>query len=102
MEELIIESASLENQLKNLAPVIKGFNVRNSIRENFKRVMEQLREDGYVTLFNPQADVYKITGKIEYLYSVIEYISENEAVQTERVDDELAEEQTVIDGMTDV
>lgn len=102
MEELIIESASLENQLKNLAPVIKGFNVRNSIRENFKRVMEQLREDGYVTLFNPQADVYKITGKIEYLYSVIEYMSENEAVQTERVDDELAEEQTVIDGMTDV
>ncbi|CAG9179997.1 hypothetical protein LMG23992_04137 [Cupriavidus laharis] len=100
MEELIIESASLENQLNNLSGVIKGFNPRQSIRENFRRVLEQLREDGYVTLFNPQADIYKITGKIEYLYQIIEFISENEAIQAERIDDEIGDEQQTIDGVS--
>ncbi|MCY1338406.1 hypothetical protein D9M68_223500 [compost metagenome] len=100
MEELIIESASLENQLNNLSGVVKGFNPRQSIRENFRRVLEQLREDGYVTLFNPQADIYKITGKIEYLYQVIEFISENEAIQAERIDDEIGDEQQTIEGVS--
>jgi hypothetical protein len=95
MEELIIESASLESQLSSLSGVIKGFNPRQSIRENFRRVLEQLREDGYVTLFNAQSDIYKITGKIEYLYSVIEFIAENEMIQAERIDDQIDEQQTI-------
>lgn len=101
MEELIIDSASLESQLKGLSHVIKGFNARQSIRENFRKVLEQLRDEGYVILFNPQADIYKITGKIEHLYSVIEFISENEAIQADRIEDEVVEEQQTLGGMSD-
>jgi len=100
MEELIIDSASLESQLNGLSHVIKGFNSRQSIRENFRKVLEQLRDEGYVILFNPQADIYKITGKIEHLYSVIEFISENEAIQADRIEDEVAEEQQTLGGMS--
>ncbi|MCY1286267.1 hypothetical protein D9M70_352350 [compost metagenome] len=53
-----------------------------------------------MTLFNPQADIYKITGKIEYLYQVIEFISENEAIQAERIDDEIGDEQQTIEGVS--
>lgn len=101
MEELIIDSASLESQLNGLSHVIKGFNSRQSIRENFRKVLEQLRDEGYVILFNHQADIYKITGKIEHLYSVIEFISENEAIQADRIEDEVAEEQQTLGGMSD-
>ncbi|SOZ19190.1 condensin complex protein MksE [Cupriavidus taiwanensis] len=101
MEELIIDSASLESQLNGLSHVIKGFNPRQSIRENFRKVLEQLRDEGYVILFNPQADIYKITGKIEHLYSVIEFISENEAIQADRIEDEVVEEQQTLGGMSD-
>ncbi len=101
MEELIIDSASLESQLNGLSHVIKGFNARQSIRENFRKVLEQLRDEGYVILFNPQADIYKITGKIEHLYSVIEFISENEAIQADRIEDEVVEEQQTLGGMSD-
>lgn len=101
MEELIIESASLESQLNGLSHVIKGFNRRQSIRENFRKVLEQLHEEGYVILFNSQADIYKITGKIEHLYSIIEFISENEAIQADRIEDEVVEDQQTLDGMND-
>ncbi|MGA3845345.1 condensin complex protein MksE [Ralstonia nicotianae] len=102
VEGLIIESASLESQLNNLAPVIKGFNQRHTIRENCRKLFEHLREDGYVVLANANSEVYKITGKIEYLYAVIEYISEHEAIVAERVDDEVEDEQQTIDGVVDV
>ncbi|MGB8417671.1 hypothetical protein [Paraburkholderia sp.] len=102
MEGLVIESASLESHLNSLSSTIKGFNQRNSIRENLRRVFEQLRDEGYVILANPTADTYQITGKIEYLYSIIEYISENEMVMAERVDDEVTEDQQTIEGVVDV
>lgn len=102
VEGLVIESASLESQLNNLAPVIKGFNPRHTIRENCRKLFEHLREDGYVVLANANSEVYQITGKIEYLYAVIEYISEHEAIVAERVDDEVDDEQQTIDGVVDV
>ena len=82
--------------------MIKGFNPRHTIRENCRKLFEHLREDGYVVLANANSEVYQITGKIEYLYAVIEYISEHEAIVAERVDDEVDDEQQTIDGVVDV
>ncbi|REE93792.1 condensin complex protein MksE [Cupriavidus plantarum] len=101
LEEVIIESASLESQLRDLAPVIRNFNPRASIRDNLRRVLEQLRAAGYVALVNSQAEIYQVTGKIEYLYSVVEYIAEHEVIMVERVDDQVHDEQQVLDGIGD-
>jgi len=91
MEASVIESASLENHLRAMAGVVKGYNLRHSIRENLKHLFEHLRDDGYVVLANAQTDVYQITGKIEQLYAVIEFIAENESIISHRVEDEIIE-----------
>lgn len=91
IETAVIESASLENHLKAMAGFVKNHNLRNSIRENLKRLLEHLRDDGYVILANSQTEIYQVTGKIEQLYAVIEFIAENESIITNRVEDEISE-----------
>lgn len=49
--------------------------------------MKRLRENGYLVLANPEREIYRVTGKIEYLQEVVEFLMSHEGV-VEELDDE--------------
>lgn len=88
LETGIIENASLAAQLRQLYGVIKGITRDATNRTYLKRMMEHLREDGFVVLSNAQTESYQFTGKIDHIHAVLEFISEHEAIVGLEVDDQ--------------
>ena len=42
--------------------------------------MKKLRDEGYLVLANPEREIY-ITGKVEYLQEVVDFLMVHESVQ---------------------
>jgi hypothetical protein len=87
LEEAVAQSSTLETQLKSLLMVISSAAQRNSNHENLRRLMEHLAKDGYVVLANKETGAYQVTGKIEQLYAVLQFLDENKAIPETEVDD---------------
>ena len=95
LETAINESSTLEGQLRQLHGVIANAAARHSNREFLKRLLEHLKADGLLVLVNPQSETYRVTGKIDQLHAVLEFIAEHEAVMTFSVDDQLQDAETM-------
>jgi hypothetical protein len=54
-------------------------------------MLETMREAGYLVLANAQNETYRVTGKIDHLHAVLEFIIEQEPIVA----------QTVLDGKQD-
>jgi predicted transcriptional regulator len=87
LEATVSQSTMLETQLKGLLGVISSSAMRNTNHENLRRLLEQLAKDGYVVLVNKDSGTYQVTGKVEQLYAVLQFLDENKVIPDAEVDD---------------
>ena len=87
LEGAVSQSSVLETQLKSLVSVISSAAMRNSNHENLRRLLEHLQRDGYVNLANKENSAYQVTGKIDQLYAVLQFLDQNKVVPDQEVDD---------------
>lgn len=87
LEAALDSSTMVEAQLKSLVGVISNAAQRNSNHENLRRLMEHLAKDGYVVLADKDTGAYRVTGKIEQLYAVLEFLDENKVIPDTEVND---------------
>ena len=87
LQTAVAQSTMLENQLKALGRLISGASMHLSNHDNLKRMMEHLAKDGYVLLTNKDAGIYQVTGKIDQLYAVLQFLDENKVIPDTEVDD---------------
>lgn len=87
LERAVSQSSVLETQLKGLVNVISSAAMRNSNHENLRRLLDHLQRDGYVILANRENGAYQVTGKIDQLYSVLQFLDENKVVPDQEIDD---------------
>lgn len=87
LEATVNQSSTLESQLKALLTVIAHGNPKNSNHENLRRLLDHLASDGYAVLSNKEQGTYRITGKIDQLYAVLQFLNENKVIPDSEVDD---------------
>jgi hypothetical protein len=87
LEKSVSQSSVLETQLKSLLSVISNAAQRNSNHENLRRLLEHLMRDGYVVLANKDTGAYQVTGKIDQLYAVLQFLDEHKVIPDQEVDD---------------
>lgn len=92
LDSAVSQSTMMETQLKGLLSVISNAAQRNTNHENLRRLMDQLVKDGYAILANKDSGTYQITGKIEQLYAVLQFLDENKVIPDAEVDDRDAED----------
>jgi hypothetical protein len=78
----IDENPSLRNELQTLANLGKSSS-DGTLRSALERLLKKMREDGYLVLANPEREVYEVTGKVEYLQEVVDFLMVHESVQEE-------------------
>jgi len=76
---------SFRNDLQSLATQLKGISADGSDRGRLDKVLRRLRDDGYLVLSNPDREIYQVTGKIEFILEVIEFLMEHQGAA---IDDE--------------
>ena len=94
LESAVAQSTTLENRLKAMFDVINNASNRNTNRTNLMRLMDQLVKDGYAILANKDQGTYQITGKIEQLYAVLQFLDEKKLLPDAEVDDQVADDVT--------
>jgi predicted transcriptional regulator len=92
LEAAVSQSTMMETQLKSLVSVISNASQRNTNHENLRRLLDQLVKDGYAILVNKDSGTYQVTGKIEQLYAVLQFLDENKFIPDSEVDDREADE----------
>ncbi len=98
LEAAVSQSSMLETQLKGLVNVITSAALRNTNHENLRRLLDHLARDGYVVLANKDTGAYQVTGKIEQLYAVLQFLDENKVVPDTEVDDREEVQEDLIDA----
>lgn len=78
---------SLRADFQSLSSMGKGSVGDGTLRTALERQLKRLRENGYLVLANPEREIYRVTGKIEYLQEVVEFLMSHEGV-VEELDDE--------------
>ena len=71
---------SLRNDLQSLTNQANADVQKTPIAAVWKKYSTYFREQGYLVLVNPEREIYRVTGKIEYIMEVMEFLMEHEAV----------------------
>lgn len=87
LERIISGSTTLIIQFKSLYPIINGASLQKSIHENLRQLLEHLEKDGYVVLRSKDTGRYQVTGKIEQLYIVLQFLNENKVIDDTEIHD---------------
>lgn len=99
LEQAVGQSSTLEMQLKSRLAFIPHVSARNTNREILRRMLDKLVSEGFAVLFNKDTETYRITGKIDQLYTVLQFISENKLVGDSEVDDSSVTEADLLEQM---
>ena len=70
---------SFRNDLQTLASQLK-IQTDGTDRNRLEKVLKSFRDKGYLLLSNPEREIYQITGKIEFIQEVIEFLMEHDAI----------------------
>lgn len=70
---------SFRNDLQTLASQLK-IQGDGTDRNRLEKVLKNFREKGYLQFSNPEREIYQITGKIEFIQEVIEFLMEHDAI----------------------
>jgi len=97
LESAVANSGTLEMLLRSKLAVIHDGNPRNSVRENLRRLLMHLAKDGYVYLASKETETYRVTGKVEQLYAVLQFLSENKVIPDTEVDETEVDDPDLID-----
>ena len=76
----IDENASLRNELQTLVNLGKASS-DGTLRTALERLLKKMRDEGYLVLANPEREIYAVTGKVEYLQEVVDFLMVHESVQ---------------------
>lgn len=76
---VIDANPSLRSELQSLANQA-GIRAESTDRSRLTKILTEFCKQGYLVLVNPEREIYRITGKIEYIMVVIEFLMEHEAV----------------------
>jgi hypothetical protein len=98
LEAAVSQSSMLETQLKGLLGVITNAAMRNTNHESLRRLLDHLARDGYVVLANKDTGAYQVTGKIEQLYAVLQFLDESKVVPDTEVDDREEVQEDLVDS----
>ncbi len=79
----IDENPNLRGELQALAGLGKGPVGDGTLRGNLERLLKKLRDDGYLVLANPEREIYEVTGKIEYLQEVVDFLMAHQSIPDE-------------------
>ena len=83
----IDENPNLRGELQALAGLGKGPVSDGTLRGNLERLLKKLRDDGYLVLANPEREIYEVTGKIEYLQEVVDFLMAHQSIPDEVEED---------------
>lgn len=98
LDATVSQSTMLEAQLKSLQGVIRGASLRHTNHENLRLLLEHLARDGYVVLTNKDSGTYQVTGKVEQLYAVLQFLDEHKVIPDAEVDDRELDEGDLVDA----
>jgi hypothetical protein len=76
----IDENPNLRNELQTLVNLGKASS-DGTLRNGLERLLKKLRDEGYLVLANPEREIYAVTGKVEYLQEVVDFLMVHESVQ---------------------
>jgi len=79
----IDENPNLRGELQTLAGLGKGPTGDGTLRGTLDRLLKKLRDDGYLALANPEREIYEVTGKIEYLQEVVDFLMAHQSIPDE-------------------
>lgn len=79
----IDENPNLRVELQAIAALGRGAGTDGTLRGTLERLLKRLRDDGYLVLANPEREIYEVTGKIEYLQEVVDFLMAHESVKEE-------------------
>jgi hypothetical protein len=79
----IDDNPNLRGELQTLAGLGKGPVGDGTLRGTLDRLLKKLRDDGYLTLANPEREIYQVTGKIEYLQEVVDFLMAHQSIPDE-------------------
>lgn len=74
----ISNSPKLTDDFRAVLPYLNGARVSTSLHDNLKRTLDGMCSDGYLTVRNAEREIYMVTGKINYLHQVIEFLLDHE------------------------
>jgi hypothetical protein len=97
LEQAVSNSSTLEMQLKSKVLVIDNGSHRSTVRENLRRLMDHLVKDGYLMLANKETGTFRVTGKIDQLYGVLQYLSANTVIPEVDADEQDAADADLVD-----
>jgi len=87
LDRALAQSTTLEVQLRGVLGVIRNGSARQSNHENLRALLEHLAKDGYLVLANKDSGTYQVTGKIEQLFAVVQYLDEHKLLPNAEIDD---------------
>lgn len=79
----IDENPNLRSELQALATHGKGQGNDGTLRGTLDRLLKRLHDDGYLVLANPEREIYEVTGKIEYLQEVVDFLMAYQSIPDE-------------------
>lgn len=79
----IDQNQNLRSELQALAGLGKGPTGDGTLRGTLERLLKKLRDDGYLVLANPEREIYEVTGKIEYLQEVVDFLMAHQSIPDE-------------------
>lgn len=97
LEATVSQSSTLEVALKGLLGYITNAAMRNTNHENLRKLLDHLAKDGYMMLANKDSGTYQVTGKIEQLYAVLQFLDDNKVIPDTEVDDRSDVEDDLVD-----
>lgn len=87
LDASVSQSTMLETQLKALFGVIRGASSRQTNHANLRCLLDHLTKDGFMVLADKNSGTYRVTGKIEQLYAVLQFLDESKVIPDAEVDD---------------
>lgn len=83
----IVENPNLTRELQSMASLVKGTASDGTLRGMLDRLIRKLRDDGYLESVNSEREIYAVTGKIEYLQEVIDFLMAHHEIPDEIEED---------------
>ncbi len=78
---------SFREQLQTLGRELK-FSSDGTDRTRLDKLLKFMKDRGYIVLSNAEREIYKVTGKIEYLHDVIQFLTEHENIKEDNEEEQ--------------
>jgi hypothetical protein len=94
----IDENPNLRGELQSLAGLSRGSTGDGTHRGMLDKLLKRLCDEDYLVLVNPEREIYRVTGKIEYLQEVVDFLMAHQSIpdELEEESDAVAHQETLL------